>query len=136
MLGRIDLLRYHAGVYAGRIRLPDMALEKFRNLSVEALGERLPELRKQAEISPEGFANEAAILASSQTQLINLLQGRAIEPLYTFVPLPGRGLAPSRISEMAVVEDELVVGVELLDTAGSQELLEQIRRGRKPPQGR
>jgi hypothetical protein len=124
------------GVYAGRIRLPDMALEKFRNLSVEALGERLPELRSQAEISPEGFANEAAILASSQTQLINLLQGRAIEPLYTFVPLPGRGLAPSRISEMAVVEDELVVGVELLDTAGSQELLEQIRRGGKPPQGR
>jgi hypothetical protein len=117
------------GVYAGRIRLPELALDKFRNLSVEALGERLPELRRQAEISPEGFANEEAILAASQSQLIDLLQGRSIEPLFTFVPLPGRGLVPSRISELMVEGQDLVVGVELLDRTEREALLDQIRRG-------
>ena len=119
------------GVYAGRIRLPDMALEKFRDLSVSALGERLPELRRQAEISPEGFANEAAILAASQSQVIDLLQGQQIQPLYTFVPLPGRGLVASRITEMKINAQELVVGIELLDRQGRQQLLEQVRTGEK-----
>lgn len=125
------------GVYAGRIRLPEMALDKFRDLSVEALGEQLPELRRQADISPEGFANEAAILAASQSQLIDLLEGRPIEPLYTFVPLPGRGLVPSRISELTVEGAELVVGVELLDRDGRESLLAQIRAAsRSESQGR
>lgn len=118
------------GVYAGRIRLPDAALEKFRTQSVEALGERLAQLRKESDISPEGFANEAAILASSQSQLIELLEGQEIEPLIAFIPLPGRGFVASRVSQLSVKEDELLLGVELLDQTQRQQLLETIRTAR------
>lgn len=117
------------GVYAGRIRLPEVALEKFRTLTVDALGENLPRLRREAEISPQGFANEAAILAASQSQLMALFEGKEIEPLITFVPLPGRGFVAARISELSVADDELILAVELLDESGRQQLLREIRDG-------
>lgn len=115
------------GIYAGRIALPNMAFEKFRVQTVAALEERMPQFRQAADITPEGFANEAAILASSQGQLIELFDGREIEPLIAFLPLPGRGFVAARVSELSVNEEELVLGVTLLDAAQRADLLEQIR---------
>jgi hypothetical protein len=115
------------GVYAGRIPLPDMALEKFRTQVVEALGERSGELRDEADISPDGFANEAAILLSSSRQLLELFEGQEVDRLIAFLPLPGRGFVPARVSELAVNEQDLALGVELLTEAEQADLLKELR---------
>ncbi len=117
------------GIYAGRIPLPDMAFEKFRTHAVAALGERTAVLRREADISPDGFANESAILLSSQEQLRELFEGKEVAPLIAFIPLPGRGFVPARVSELSVEEQELVLGVELLNKAEQAQLLEALRAG-------
>jgi hypothetical protein len=115
------------GIYAGRIPLPDMAIEKFRTQAIEALEERTIQFRKEADISDEGFANEAAILLSSQQQLRELFEGREVRRLIAFLPLPARGFVPARVSELTVQEQELVLGVQLLDRAEQAELLSELR---------
>jgi|SRR5688572_30263788 len=120
------------GIYAGRIPLPDMAIEKFRAQAVEALDERSEQFRRDADISPEGFANEAAILLSSQQQLRELFEGQEVAPLIAFLPLPARGFVPARVSELEVEEQELVLGVQLLDRTEQARLLRELREA--PPQ--
>ena len=115
------------GIYAGRIPLPDMAIEKFRTQAIDALEERTGQFRKEADISAEGFANEAAILLSSQQQLRELFEGREVETLIAFLPLPARGFVPARVSELSVQEQELVLGVQLLDRTEQAELLKALR---------
>jgi hypothetical protein len=117
------------GIYAGRIPLPDMAFETFREQAIAALSEGTAQLRSEADISAEGFANESAILLTSQQQLRELFDGREVEPMIAFLPLPARGFVPARVSELSIEEQELVLGVQLLSRGEQAELLEMLRQG-------
>ncbi len=117
------------GIYAGRLPLPEMAFEEFRDRTVAALAENMPQMRRGADISAEGFANEDAIFLASQAQLIELLEGREVETMRTFLPLPGRGWIPARVSELEVADHELTLAVELLTPEERQALLRELRSG-------
>ena len=114
-------------VYAGRIPLPASAFDRFRQRAAEALEERTPRLRTSADISEEGFANEEAILLATQQQLAQLIEGRDVEQVVIFLPLPARGSVPARITTMQVDGEDLTVGVQLMDRQERARFLEELR---------
>ena len=115
-------------VYAGRIPLPASAFEKFKRRTAEALVEKVPALQREADISADGFANDAAVQLAAQRQLAELLEEGEVERVVAFLPLPGRGNVPARVSTLRVDEEGLTLGVELMNRADRAAFLAEIRK--------
>lgn len=124
-------------VMAGTLEAPRSYFSRYASKITAMVNERLPEARKEANISPHGWANSAAVEAAMGELLIRALDAQPAEPVL-FLPEPdgqegGRAL-PVKIVGIDIRDKTLTLKVQPMTPAEREQLLGHLRgEGDAPP---
>lgn len=117
-------------VLAGRLPLPESFWRRDVNKLDESLHQHLPQWQDQARIARDGGANPAAIKAGMTELLMDLLNGRAADPVL-FLPYNltqmETGL-PVRLTDEQISDHTLTLTVQPLSATQRRELLSRIQK--------
>jgi hypothetical protein len=109
-------------VLAGRLPLPDVVIQHFKDRLSRHLRENLPQWQEHAAIDSDGAANSALISATMARLFIHALDHTDSDPVL-FVPLVERHAnVPVRVTALTVADHELTMTVLPLDAGGRDKL--------------
>ena len=118
-------------ILGGKLPLPEAVFAGHRDKITERLRESLPDLQREAEIKPDGSANDKAVAAASAKLLLQILDRRPGE-LVLFLAANQGTRIPVRVAGVGIEKKTITMTVELLTAAEREELLARIREPYDP----
>lgn len=118
-------------VMAGTLPLPRAYFGGYVRKLENALTEKLPEMRREADITPQGWANRPAVEAAMSELVLHALHDEPAEPVL-FLPDLARGgshALPVRVVDVSVSDKVLTLTVTHMDRAQRDELLARLQTG-------
>ncbi len=108
-------------VMGGKLPLPNALWASQRNQMTGAIVARLPAWREGAAITPDGSANQDAILASVGTTMLDILTDQSAEADVFIQNMP------VRVAEVTIIDEQLTATVVPLTSSERSALLQRIR---------
>jgi hypothetical protein len=126
--GQLDLRL--AQVLAGRLPIPQAFFEKYRDSAATKVRAALPNLRRKAQMKPDGSANAEAMAAAMGELFLHVLGNEPAEPVI-FLPVGQSRSVPVRLTDVSIDDQTktLSLTVKPLNAAERESLLERIRDG-------
>lgn len=118
-------------VLAGNLPLPESLFDKYRARLSKKLQKALPNMQAQARFHPDGTANADAVQAGLSKLLLHMLNREAASPML-FLPVPGKGSVPVKLTAAMVANKSLDLMIELPSTEEREALLKSIRTPYRP----
>jgi uncharacterized protein YpmS len=123
--GKLDLRLER--VLAGRLPLPDLFIQSYKDRLTADLGANLPRWRERAAIDSDGAANSELISASMARLFIHALDHTPADPVL-FLPLvERRANVPVRVCAVRVEDHNVTMTVLPLDAKERAALLQRIK---------
>jgi hypothetical protein len=122
---RVDLMK----VMAGTLPLPQAYYGRYLDKLESSLNEKLPQMRREANISPEGWANRPAVEAAMSELLLHALHDEPAQPVL-FLPDMARGSShalPVRVTQVGIVDKVLTLTITHMDRVQRDELLARLQ---------
>jgi hypothetical protein len=114
-------------VMGGKLPLPESFWGPWRDKAAAEIDDRLPTLRRQANISPTGAANSSAMAAVMGNLFLKIAQQQPVDAI-VFLPLAEKNESvPVRITSIDVADGELSISVQSLTAAQRTALLNRIK---------
>jgi uncharacterized protein YpmS len=122
---RLDLVR----VMGGMLPLPDSMWEKQRASLERMLGKKLPKYQRDAEISPDGYANGALASAAMNEMILAVLRGGSSSAAI-FVPASIQRLSPTipvKITSVSIQDNTMTLSAQQMTAEERKKLVEKIQ---------
>ncbi len=100
---KLDLVR----VLGGKLPLPDVMFDKYRQKVVGALQRRLPSLQNAARIDSKGIPNDSTVQASLTKLLLQSIQHQPSDPVFFLPLLTAKGTVPVRLTDVQVTDEHI-----------------------------
>lgn len=117
-----------ARVLAGKLPIPQNAIDEYQQQAANGLDRRLPMWRARAAIDSTGIANNEAVSAAMGELVMNILQEKASEPV-VFMEVVSKGRMPVKISSLKIENHTLTMIVHPMTAPQREEFLKSIRKG-------
>jgi uncharacterized protein YpmS len=115
-------------VLAGRLPLPDLVVDPYKDRLTATLRADLPRWRSQAAIDADGAANSQLISAAMARLFIHTMDHTPADAIL-FLPLVERHAnVPVRICQISISDHNVTMTVLPLDAKGREPVLESIKR--------
>lgn len=114
-------------VMAGRLPMPQVFFDKYREQLVDKLAAALPGYQSEAELAEDGSVNTAAINAAMGKLLLNVLNHRPSEPVL-FVRANQGDSVPVKLSAIALDERSITLSVGMMTAEERQAFIDDVRR--------
>lgn len=114
------------GVRAGRLPLPAVLWDSKKGQLKQVLQQKLPQLRREAEIDAGGATNVPAMAAAMSQLALAILDHRPADPI-VFLPFDQKRNVPVKLTGVRVEEQSLTLQAVPLDAQQRQVLLKRIK---------
>ncbi len=123
-----NLLMKLKSLQSGNFPLPRLMWARPINKLKRVLQDRLPPLRQEAQLFPDGTVNEAAVRAAAELILLDVLNEKPSEPVL-FLPLLDKPVAvPVRVVAINVTDQNISITAQPLTGEQLQKLIQWIRK--------
>ena len=113
-------------VLGGRLPLPESAFDRYRDKLELKLMAALPGLQRDAQIKPDGSANEKAVAATLAKLLLRVLD-RKSEEAVLFLPANQGSRVPVKVADVNIDGKSIALTVQLMTPQERAALLRKIR---------
>lgn len=118
-------------VLAGNLPLPESMFDGYRAKVAKKLQAALPAMQGNARFHADGTANPDAVQAALSLLLLHMLNREAAAPML-FLPVPGKGSVPVKLTAAAVDKKSLALTIELPTPEERQTILKDLRAPYRP----
>ncbi len=125
---RLDLSR----VLGGKLPLPDVLLDRYRQTVIKDLVRHLPPLQHSAKIDAKGIPNDATVQASLTKLLLQSIEHQSSEPVFFLPLLTAKGTVPVRLTDVIVTDGHIQMTIAPMSETDRAEMLTRLREPYAP----
>ncbi len=126
---KLDLVR----VLGGKLPLPDVMFDKYRQKVVGAMQRRLPSLQSAARIDNKGIPNDSTVQASLTKLLLQSIQHQPSDPVFFLPLLTAKGTVPVRLTEVQVTDEHIQMTIAPMSEPERAAMLSKLKEPYSPP---
>jgi hypothetical protein len=120
---RFDLVR----VLGGKLPLPDMLFDSYRQKLENGLKRRLPPLQADARINSHGVPNDSTVQASLMELLMHSMRHEPSQPVFFLPLLSGKGTVPVKLTDVQVKDKQIQLTIAPMSESERAEMMQRLR---------